>query len=72
LIDVDFTTIDSIKSGISQICLDLGIKMGKIMPDLRTALTGGVPGPDLMTVISILSPDDVRSRIGRMCKKIPA
>jgi glutamyl-tRNA synthetase len=70
--DVDFTMIDSIKSGISQICLDLGIKMGKIMPDLRTALTGGVPGPDLMTVMSILSPDDVRSRISRMCKKIPA
>lgn len=65
-------TVDSIKQSIHDICQDLGVKMGKVMPDLRMALTGGVPGPDLMTVMSILPKTEVSDRIGSMMKKIPA
>jgi glutamyl-tRNA synthetase len=51
--DIDWTP-DNIKQVISDICTDMGVKMGKIMPDLRLALTGGLPGPDLMNTMSIL------------------
>jgi glutamyl/glutaminyl-tRNA synthetase len=37
--------------------------MGKIMPDLRLSLTGGLPGPDLMNTMSILGRDTSISRI---------
>jgi hypothetical protein len=33
------------------------------MPGLRTALVGGIAGPDLMTTMSILGKDQVKLRI---------
>ena len=60
--DIDWTP-DNIKQVISDICTDMGVKMGKIMPDLRLALTGGLPGPDLMNTMSILGRDTSVNRI---------
>ena len=56
-------TPDNIKQLISDICTDMGVKMGKIMPDLRLAITGGLPGPDLMNTMDILGRDTSVSRI---------
>ena len=56
-------TPDNIKQLISDISTDMGVKMGKIMPDLRLAITGGLPGPDLMNTIDILGRDTSVSRI---------
>jgi glutamyl-tRNA synthetase len=65
LTDVDFISPHSIKDSISSICDDLGIKMGKVMPGLRMALVGGIPGPDLPTVMSILGRKITIDRISK-------
>lgn len=54
---------ESIKKKIFDICEEKKIKMGKIMPSLRVALTGNIPGPDLMTTAEILGKDESISRI---------
>jgi len=63
LTDVDFSSTDSIKDSISDICNDLDVKMGKVMPGLRMALVGGISGPDLMTTMFILGKDATNDRI---------
>ena len=65
LTDVDFSSTDSIKDSISDICNDLDVKMGKVMPGLRTALVGGISGPDLMTTMFILGKDATNDRISK-------
>lgn len=55
--------MDKIKQLISDICTENGLKIGKIMPSLRLALTGGVPGPDLMTTAFILGKGETIKRI---------
>ena len=54
--------VDNIKNTISTICTDSNIKMGKVMPGLRAALVG-IPGPDLMTMMSILGVKETILRI---------
>lgn len=54
---------NSIKNLISEICSEKSIKMGKVMPSLRIAITGGVAGPDLITTLSILNRNESISRI---------
>lgn len=58
--------MDTIKQSIGDICNELGVKMGKIMPDLRLSLTGGVPGPDLMTCMYILGRNETNNRISKI------
>ena len=60
---IDFDDTHSIKDTISTICNDLGVKMGKVMPALRVAITGGVPGPDLVSTMEILGKDETMIRI---------
>lgn len=43
---------------------------GKVMPSLRLALTGQAGGPDLMEIISILGPKEVKERIELAIRKI--
>ena len=62
---IDFDDTHSIKDTISTICNDLGVKMGKVMPGLRTALVGGISGPDLMTTMFILGKDATNDRISK-------
>ena len=40
--------------------------MGKIMPALRLALTGGIPGPDLITTAYILGKNESIKRISAL------
>ena len=51
-----------IKQSIYDICTEKGVKMGKVMPGLRTALVN-VPGPDLITTMDILGKDESIRRI---------
>lgn len=60
---IDFTSPESIKTAIFDICVSVDIKIGKVMPGLRMALVGGTPGPDLMTTMFILGKDDSKDRI---------
>jgi len=60
---VNFDDKDDIKNTIYNICNDVNIKMGKVMPGLRMALVGGVPGPDLITTMMILGKNSVKDRI---------
>jgi len=53
----------SIKQLIFDVCSDNSVKMGKIMPSLRLAVTGGVPGPDLVTTMFILGVNETTDRI---------
>jgi len=57
---------EDIKHLISDICNQTGVKMGKIMPSLRLALTGGLAGPDLMTTMDILGPIESVNRIKQL------
>jgi glutamyl-tRNA synthetase len=64
---VNFDDLDDIKIKISSICDGFGIKMGKVMPGLRSSLVN-VPGPDLMTTMSILGKDQTKMRILKSIK----
>jgi glutamyl-tRNA synthetase len=62
-LDVDFSNTDSIKSSIMDVCSEMNIKIGKVMPGLRVALVGGIPGPDLITTMFILGKLETIKRI---------
>ena len=53
---------------IFDICAENNLKMGKIMPSLRLAITGGVPGPDLVTTMEILGKEESIKRIENSLK----
>lgn len=59
----------TIKKDLEAFCEVLGFKIGKILPDLRTALTGGIPGPDLPTTMEVLGKDESFLRINNLIKK---
>jgi glutamyl/glutaminyl-tRNA synthetase len=59
---MDWNT-DEIHKVIHDLCDFVGIKSGKVMPDLRRAICGTLPGPEMPVIMSIMSKDDVRSRI---------
>jgi len=54
---------ETIKQTIHDLCQEMGVKMGKIMPALRVAITGGMPGPDLVSTMEILGKDESLIRI---------
>jgi glutamyl-tRNA synthetase len=60
---VDFSSPETIKNSIFDICTNVDVKIGKVMPGLRMALVGGTPGPDLMTTMFILGKNDSKDRI---------
>jgi glutamyl-tRNA synthetase len=60
----------TIKKDLEAFCELFGFKLGKILPDLRTALTGGIPGPDLPTTMSVLGKEESLSRIKNLLNKI--
>ena len=57
---------DIIKSKIEEISVGANVKPGKIMPSLRIALTGGVPGPDLYSTMIILGRYETMRRISNV------
>jgi glutamyl-tRNA synthetase len=54
---------ETIKQTIHDLCQEMGVKMGKVMPALRVAITGGMPGPDLVSTMEILGKDETMIRI---------
>ncbi|MFN4147177.1 MAG: glutamate--tRNA ligase [Runella sp.] len=48
----------------------VGLKMGKVMPALRLALTGAGHGPDLMMTMEILGKEEVMERLERALEKL--
>ena len=59
-----------IKHEIGFIADNIGIGVGKVMPMLRLALTGGASGPQLPDVMYIIGPEESRSRIIALLNKI--
>ncbi|MCU0352943.1 MAG: glutamate--tRNA ligase [Cytophagales bacterium] len=47
-----------------------GVKIGKVMPALRLALTGAANGPDLMQIMDILGRDETQNRIALALGKL--
>jgi glutamyl-tRNA synthetase len=60
---------EEIKAKLDSLCELRGFKLGKILPDLRMALTGGIPGPHLHEVMEILGPIESRLRIRAILEK---
>lgn len=58
-----------IHSELDRLCTDYGFKIGKIMPDLRMALTGGAPGPGLPLTMWILGKEESIYRIKALLEK---
>ena len=54
---------ENIHDTIKSISEALGVKMGKVMPDLRMAICGGLSGPDLPTSMWILGKEESNKRI---------
>ncbi len=50
----------------------MGMKLGKLMPALRLALTGAGTGPDLMIIMEILGKDEVILRFDNALNRLPA
>lgn len=72
-VNLNFTdkewTRDEIHSCLEVLCNAYKIKLGKIMPDLRMALTGGAPGPDLALTMYILGQEESKNRINNLLIK---
>lgn len=60
---------DFIKHDIESFCEKFGFKIGKVLLDLRLALTGGIPGPDLPTTMEVLGKDESFKRIENLLEK---
>lgn len=67
--DNEFTP-GNIRHELSFICDNIGIKIGKIMPMLRLALTGGKPGPQLPDIMYVIGSKESKTRIRSLLSKI--
>lgn len=61
---------DKIKQLYYDTTAEMGIKMGKVMPSLRLAVTGEGMGPDLMILLEILGKAEVIERMNLALEKI--
>ena len=59
-----------IKEDLEVICGTLGYKVGKVLPDLRMALTGGIPGPHLPETMEVIGKGESINRISNLLTKI--
>jgi glutamyl-tRNA synthetase len=63
-------TAEDAKETLSSILVLNDTGMGKVMPGLRTSLTGEGGGPDLMSIIEILGPDESSKRISTAVERL--
>lgn len=61
---------ENIKNDLEVISGTYGLKVGKILPGLRLALTGGIPGPHLPETMVILGKEESLNRIKSLLNKI--
>ncbi len=59
----DVLSAETAKEVLMQVLEQQQVKLGKVMPALRLALTGEGGGPDLMQIIAVLGRDEVVNRI---------
>ena len=62
-------SIEGINKFLDEECESRGFKVGKILPDLRMALTGGMPGPHLPDTMFILGKEESIKRIKNLLNK---
>jgi glutamyl-tRNA synthetase len=60
----------NIRYELEHISANMSIKVGKIMPMLRTALCGGASGPQLPDVMYVIGPKETKLRIDTLLNKI--
>lgn len=60
----------NIRMEMNSIATNLGFKLGKVMPMLRLALTGGVPGPQLPDLMFILGKEETKLRIDNLLSEL--
>lgn len=65
----DFKASD-MKADLESMCDTLGVKIGKVLPDLRMALTGGIPGPHLPETMEVLGREESLLRIKTLLEKV--
>lgn len=63
-------TPEHIRMELESISTNVDVKLGKVMPMLRLALTGGVPGPQLPDIMYIIGHDESKTRINHILDKI--
>lgn len=61
---------ENIKTILHQTAESSGLKIGKVLPALRLAITGAIAGPDLMAIIEILGKDETIARINYALQNI--
>ena len=66
----DDWTSEHLKSELEFISGNMGIKVGKVMPMLRVAITGGKSGPTLPEIMYVNGPKETRKRIKSLMEKI--
>lgn len=66
----DFSSIESIRQGIYNACIDNDLKMGKVMPTLRFCLTGGHDSPDLISIMYVRGKDIIKRLIDEVYSEI--
>ncbi|HSG31942.1 MAG TPA: glutamate--tRNA ligase family protein, partial [Thermodesulfobacteriota bacterium] len=67
--DCDWT-VEHIKEELESISINRGTTIGKIMPLLRVALTGGKSGPQLPDVMYILGAEETKTRVNSLLAKL--
>jgi glutamyl-tRNA synthetase len=60
---IEMLTAEGAKTTLDSVTAELGIPTGKILQALRTSITGGASGPDLMMTMQILGKTEVVNRI---------
>jgi glutamyl-tRNA synthetase len=61
--DSEVWNADYIKQALFESCEAHGMKIGKLMPVVRTILAGGITGPDMISFMTIIGKSSVISRI---------
>lgn len=64
--EIDWNNINIVKQAIYDTCTEKGIKMNKVLPELKIAITGSATGPDLMSVMNVLGRDECIKRIKKL------
>jgi glutamyl-tRNA synthetase len=64
--DIDWSNINMVKQTIYDTCTEKGVKMNKILPELKLAILGTPTGPDLMSVMNVLGRDECLKRIKKV------
>lgn len=68
--EINDWTAKNIRHELEQISVNMSIKVGKIMPMLRVAITGGASGPQLPDIMYVIGPEETKSRINTLLSKI--